>query len=289
MCRQWQSRIALAIVAAVAICSTCFDAVAQDGPAPSERPLTPINVALFHPIALFPDADQRRVGFELSLTYGVAAGITGVGIAGAVLVSHAAVQGVQIAPVTVAERELDGVQLGVVNVAQRIQGVQLGLVNVAQRTSGLQLGLVNVGEVDGYQLGLLNLPPSLQVSALLWASGLPFLASVGARFSTRRGRLYTLIGLGYGQDASHRFFAPSYGLGLRFIPARWLLDVDVLYQPEFASSDRARHVLQLRGCAGFRVIEPLALFVGAGPALEFSRSEDPQLAARAFGGAEWLF
>ncbi len=257
--------------------------------APRALPLTPLNISLLHPVSFYPDAQLRRIGVELAVLYGATGSTTGVAVGGVVLQTRDDVEGFMLAPVNLIGRELDGVQLGLVNVAKRVKGVQLGLVNVSQRASGLQLGIVNVGETDGYQIGLLNLPPSLRVSALLWGAGLPMLVSAGARFSTTRSPVYTLIALGYGHDATHGFVAPAYGLGLRASPQRWLLDVDLLYQPEFATQHRTRHVLELRASVGLRVVNRLAPLLGAGPALEIAHSKKPNPAARAFGGVELLF
>ncbi len=43
-----------------------------------------------------------------------------------------------------ADGDLNGLQVGMVNVAERVRGVQIGLVNYCQKMSGLQIGLVNI-------------------------------------------------------------------------------------------------------------------------------------------------
>lgn len=60
-----------------------------------------------------------------------------------------------------------GVQIGVINVARRMNGMQLGLLNVAKTSQGTQIGLVNlykggrmVGTKNGIAVGLLNLGQS---------------------------------------------------------------------------------------------------------------------------------
>jgi len=59
--------------------------------------------------------------------------------------------------------EGNGVQLGAVNVVAdaRLNGIQVGIINVADSMRGIQLGMVNVAtQMRGVQIGLLNLIPS---------------------------------------------------------------------------------------------------------------------------------
>ena len=56
-----------------------------------------------------------------------------------------------------------GVQIGLINVAQRMNGFQIGLINKAKRSQGTQIGLINIyrggkttGTRDGTAIGLLN-------------------------------------------------------------------------------------------------------------------------------------
>ncbi len=59
--------------------------------------------------------------------------------------------------------EGDGVQLGALNIVTdaRLNGIQVGIINVADAMSGLQVGIMNVAtQLRGVQIGLLNFIPS---------------------------------------------------------------------------------------------------------------------------------
>ena len=132
------------------------------------------NLSVVAPLAIFPDAEQRRFAFELGMFYSRVGGISGVGLNGVALRTEHASEGVMLSgmlslhhgPVggaTIAgavnlapQQPADGLQLaGAVNVAGSVGGAQLGgAVNVAGPVSGAQLaGAVNVAsEYEGAQL-----------------------------------------------------------------------------------------------------------------------------------------
>ena len=59
-------------------------------------------------------------------------------------------------------RELDGVQIGLVNTSEgSVRGVQLGVVNDAWQLRGVQFGFINYSEFlsGGVQFGLFNVVP----------------------------------------------------------------------------------------------------------------------------------
>jgi hypothetical protein len=59
----------------------------------------PINLSLFHPLALYPDSHRRRVAFELGLAYGRLGALSGVGLELGVLSVAGPVEGVALAGV----------------------------------------------------------------------------------------------------------------------------------------------------------------------------------------------
>jgi len=65
----------------------------------AELPLSPINLSLFHPLALYPDSDRRRFLFELGLAYGRLGALRGVGLELGVLTVLGPIDGVVFAPV----------------------------------------------------------------------------------------------------------------------------------------------------------------------------------------------
>jgi hypothetical protein len=71
-------------------------------PAPAkqaELPLSPVNLSLFHPLALYPDSDRRRFTFELGLAYGRLGALRGFGVELGVLTVLGPLDGVAFAPV----------------------------------------------------------------------------------------------------------------------------------------------------------------------------------------------
>ncbi len=71
-------------------------------PAPAkqtELPLSPVNLSLFHPLALYPDSDRRRFAFELGLAYGRLGALRGFGVELGVLTVLGPLEGFAFAPV----------------------------------------------------------------------------------------------------------------------------------------------------------------------------------------------
>ncbi|MBN2191495.1 MAG: hypothetical protein JW751_01660 [Polyangiaceae bacterium] len=98
-----------------------------------------------------------------------------------VLVAAPRLMGAQLAGVTFVDRQMDGLQLGVVNIVAsgKGNGAQIGIANVARIVYGAQMGAANVaGEVRGAQIGLVNVADHLdgiQIGLLNRASSGAFL------------------------------------------------------------------------------------------------------------------
>lgn len=150
-------------------------AVALVLPASAVRAETkPFNVTLLSPAQVFPPTESIR-GVRVNLLYGRNVNVSGLElglVCGHVTGDFRGLQwqpvnlvegsftgwqtgwlysqtrgdflGLQSSAVNFAGANAEGVQFGVVNVAESMSGLQLGLVNVANRTDGLQIGLVNV-------------------------------------------------------------------------------------------------------------------------------------------------
>lgn len=70
--------------------------------------------------------------------------------------------------------DLEGLQLGSVNLGQDVSGLQVGLFNRAERANGLQIGLVNYAyQMQGVQIGLIN---------VIADSNVPFMIGLNAAF-----------------------------------------------------------------------------------------------------------
>jgi len=64
----------------------------------------------------------------------------------------------QLGAVSYAAQEVNGAQVGVVNIANEINGLQIGLVNATERLRGVQLGAVNLSSHGGLPVtGIFNL------------------------------------------------------------------------------------------------------------------------------------
>ena len=75
--------------------------------------------------------------------------------------------GVQAACVNWTEGEMNGIQLGAVNMAGRDLGLQVGLCNLSGKSIGIQLGAINVSEaLSGLQVGIINVNIASSVPVL---------------------------------------------------------------------------------------------------------------------------
>lgn len=117
-------------------------------------------------------------GVQLAGAYNVSAGsMDGIQVASLFNITTGGLYGVQISLFNKAgftegknsfeSKDPSGVQLGLVNVANKMNGFQIGLVNIGKRVQGTQVGLINIyndGRVpqtrDGTSIGLLNIGSS---------------------------------------------------------------------------------------------------------------------------------
>ena len=84
------------------------------------------------------------------------------------------VVGAQIAPVTLCAGDLTGIQFGVLNLSKKgITGFQGGAVNISAVTTGLQFGVFNYSDVDGFQIGGIN---------IIRNGWLPFMIGINFKF-----------------------------------------------------------------------------------------------------------
>jgi hypothetical protein len=114
-------------------------------------------------------------GVQLAGLYNVSAeSMDGVQVAGLFNITEGGLYGVQVGMInktgftrginSFANNDPTGIQIGLVNFAQKMDGFQIGLINFGKRTQGTQLGLINIYNNgrepqtrDGTSIGLLNI------------------------------------------------------------------------------------------------------------------------------------
>src|SRR6185503_8745450 len=83
------------------------------------------------------------------------------------------VHGIQLAAgINLATRSMQGLQIGLGNLAGEVDGSQIGFYNVASTSTGLQLGVINfAGTNTGIPFGVINLSPNNgRLKAVAYAS-----------------------------------------------------------------------------------------------------------------------
>jgi hypothetical protein len=188
-------------------------------------------------------------GMQASAGFNVARRVDGFQAAGGVNVAET-VSGVQAAGGINIAGEVDGLSLAPLNVARRVRGLQLGIVNVADEVDGAALGVVSVAKNGRIQ-------PEFFVSA-----NAPL--NVGVRFVV--GYAYSELAFGY-QPNDERG-VPQMGAGAHFsLSPRISLEAGVAYSTEAElrqNFDNTNDELHYRVRVGFRPVQPVELFAGAG-------------------------
>jgi hypothetical protein len=119
---------------------------------------SPIQVAIWHPIQYVED-DESIGRFRFCLLYGVNKDVTGIDVGPLAVRTTGNQIGLQIAMYAEVDGNLSGWQGGgVARVGGILRGVQHGfLFNEASDMRGIQISLINRAErLDGVQIGLLN-------------------------------------------------------------------------------------------------------------------------------------
>jgi hypothetical protein len=109
------------------------------------------------------------------------------------------VSGVQIAGVmNFSNKETHGVQIaGVINYSKKLNGVQFGLINIADTSEGYSIGLINI-ILKGYH--------KLAIST-------NEIMDVNVAFKTGNSKLYSILQVGMNTNDSSKVYAFGYGLG----------------------------------------------------------------------------
>ena len=128
-------------------------------------------------------------------------GTTGAMISGVLNYSGGNTEGFQLSTINVVKEEFTGFQLGVVNLARKMNGVQLGVVNVVEDgEKALPFGIINVVKNGHYEL-------EVTASELLTAN---------LNFKMGVERLYTIYKVGYAANQQDTHFSAGIGLGSMF-------------------------------------------------------------------------
>ncbi len=187
------------------------------------------------------------------------------------------VDGMQVASlVNLAAEDVRGAQVALgLNRAGDVQGLQLGLVNVARQVRGVQLGLVNVADdVEGVPIGLVSVTKSGGVHPTAWASNTSY-GNFGLKFATRS--TYTLLHGSVHYGDSYALFGPGFALGMSLpLFPKTDGDFDIGMTHLFADTgccsqfwtraqrDRDRTQFKLRAMLRYNFFEHLSVFAGGG-------------------------
>lgn len=145
----------------------------------------------------------RFAGFQVGGVYNhVSDSVKGVQIGGVANFARRKLTGVQIAGVSnFSNKETNGVQIaGVCNYSKKLQGVQIGLINIADTSEGFSIGLINI-VIKGYH------KLSFSTNEIL---------NLNAAFKTGNTKLYSILYAGVNAGSDNRVYSFGYGLGSEF-------------------------------------------------------------------------
>jgi hypothetical protein len=232
-------------------------------------------------------------GLQAALGANFGAGLTGVQAGGVANFSTGAVRGAQIAFGLNYARDVEGLQLSLINIGRRVRGAQIGLFNVAEDVDGVPIGLVSVTRSGG-------------IHPMLWAATSSY-ANVGVKFATRY--TYTFLNLSVRREAGRSSIGPGFALGVNFplLPSTFgavdfggthLFGATVCCHEWFFGATARQHdttLFRLRGLLRYQVLPHLSAFGGAAAVakLQYPLDDDADtvvhfaLGPEAFGGVEF--
>jgi hypothetical protein len=128
----------------------------------AEEPLKssyfPLLLSLYKDISLPTPARSINTTLSLGVLNTQYNSLYGIGVSLTYQKALEDVYGIQLAPINIAHKSLSGAQIGFYNqIEETHNGIQIGLVNIADEFNGIQLGLFNHSKNGrGIQLGLIN-------------------------------------------------------------------------------------------------------------------------------------
>lgn len=123
-------------------CASFANDVLSSGDNVSTRPWLPLGVSLLTPPVQLPSPGHSVFGAMVNLGYGQMTDLCAL----------------DLGIVNNVTRNMVGLEVGAVNIADMCIGAQAGVINFSEKLCGVQVGAVNVtGDLHGLQLGLLNI------------------------------------------------------------------------------------------------------------------------------------
>lgn len=203
-------------------------------------------------------------GVQLTVGFNHAGGdVEGVQLSVGANVTGQRMTGLQLATGLNYGREIEGAQIGLVNVGGDVAGAQIGLVNVARRVKGAQIGLVNVAEDSTVPVGVVNAIRHGQHHLDVWGSESTPLA-VGLKLGGRH--VYSVLAAGFEASDGKRRWMAGLGIGGHVpVGERTYLEPELLgwhVNEGQAWSTDLNTLASLRLIGGHRVHAALSVFVG---------------------------
>jgi len=212
-------------------------------------------------------------GFQAAGVFNYAGSLAGLQAAGIVNTSLGSARGGQLAGVLNYAGSLTGAQLGTINVsAGEVRGLQLSVINYADKVHGVQIGVINVAkEMDGASIGIVNYAGNGILEPTIWGSDFSPL-NIGLKMGSRH--LYGLLGFGVHPFGKQEYSHAVFGLGGHIEAKPVWIDIDAAHHQLYADyvyNDELDFIDSLRVSVGYRILDQLSLY--AGPTLNFFCSE----------------
>lgn len=175
-----------------------------------------------------------------------------------------ALSGVQLSSGFNRAQNVEGLQMGLLNVGGDVTGAQIGLLNIGGVVKGTQVGLVNLAkEVHGVPVGMVSLVKEGQQHLEFWSSDIQ-LANVGLKLGGRH--FYSTLVAGIGPDDRLQRFSLGLGFGGHIpLARRFWVDVDAVASTVHDRNepfDSENLLAQARVMVGFQIFSRLAVFAG---------------------------
>lgn len=201
--------------------------------------------------------------------------VHGIGLASVANVVSEQMHGISIAGlVNVSGLQVSGIQIATIgNITNKLDGIQIGMGNVAVRGRGLQIGLVNYykEQFDGIQLGLVNANANTLIQPTFYA-GTNATFNAGVRFKNPFN--YTIIGIGMPYLGLDKKFSASAfyraGIELPLFAENLFVSGDMGFQHIESFSNRHQgypkrfFALQPRLSISYHLSEQIGIFLTGG-------------------------
>lgn len=192
-------------------------------------------------------------------------------VAGALNITKGNVEGLQLSGLAnYARKDAKGAQIaGAGNINRgTMKGLQLAaLFNYARQMDGVQIGLVNIADtVNGYSIGIINIVRRGYKKVVLFSTDvLPF----NAAWKAGRSELYSIILAGFGTGENNNAWSIGYGIG-KNIPFNKTLSLatEVTAQNTWQGWSHNTQIYRLQPSLNIKLSKRISLF--AGPALSIA-------------------